>query len=251
MSWARPGARGPSGRRFPRWRGPPRPPPEMAALTCVLVVSWITAFLKLSLESALPMVRPGCGQGRAGLSPQAAAPGAAANAMPVPAPADPAASLPPPVKPGLAAPGPPHPRPASLPPFLRPRLLLRQLSIPSSRPAASPLFPPPPVIRAPLRPFLLAFLAVPSIRSLYSPRPWSPQPLPHLQAEHGFSHFSFLAIPSSLSSLHLLFCSILCLIPASSFSAPISPLLSFSCPFSHSSARSLCPLELLRQAQAQ
>lgn len=140
MSWARPGARGPSGRRFPRWRGPPRPPPEMAALTCVLVVSWITAFLKLSLESALPMVRPGCGQGRAGLSPQAAAPGAAANAMPVPAPADPAASLPPPVKPGLAAPGPPHPRPASLPPSLPSSARgSSSASSPSLHPAPPPL----------------------------------------------------------------------------------------------------------------
>lgn len=53
----------------------------MAALTCVLVVSWITAFLKLSLESALPIVRA---EPRA--VPHGAAPSSAARA---------AASIPP------------------------------------------------------------------------------------------------------------------------------------------------------------
>lgn len=180
MSWARPGARGPSGRRFPRWRGPPRPPPEMAALTCVLVVSWITAFLKLSLESALPMVRPGCGQGRAGLSPQAAAPGAAANAMPVPAPADPAASLPPPVKPGLAAPGPPHPRPASLPPSLPP-----------------PAAPPPPA----LHPFIPPRRLSPFPTSACHPRATSPFPscLPR-SAFHPFPLLATAVVPTAPAS---------------------------------------------------
>lgn len=146
------------------------------------------------------MVRPGCGQGRAKLFPHAAAPGAAADAIPVPAPAAPAASLPPPVKPGLAGPGPPSPPPESLPP-LRPRLLLRQLSIPTSRPAASPLFPPPPAIRPPLHSFLLAVLpAALSLRSLPShtllPRPWSPQTLPHLRSRQSTA---FLISSSSLS----------------------------------------------------